>query len=256
MALNLAVKEVMYLRDLLGELGIPPTGPTPVFCDNQATVAISKDPVCTSRTRHVSTYFHWVREQQGKGVISKIPISTNEQAADYLTKMLPTAEFRANCALVGQVMLTSEAAGVPKEGECCDEDLGSAARAAATATTKRLPRDRREVGKTPTGSQLFGRTTWALKGSFGNTATRLFHQQRPGIHLQKCRMTIRHKSRPKGDLKDNQAHVEQYIGPDGETRLGEQQNEALCITLVKESVGDQSLRRIHRQRQEATTGMG
>ena len=184
-ALNLIVKEVMYLRSLFEEFGFPPTGPTPIFCDNMATVAISKDPVCSSRTRHVSTYFHWVREQQNKGLIQVISISTKEQAADYLTKMLPTAEFQANCALVGQVLLIPAPAAAPKEGECYEvQGVAASVRAVLNHSGKLI--GLRQLGRTPTGSRLLGRTTLALRGSFGHNRRTVLSTVRPGFSLNRC----------------------------------------------------------------------
>ena len=160
MALTLTVKEVLFLRSLYEEFHKPPKEPTPVFCDNQAAVTISKDPVSSSRTRHVSTYFHWVRDQQKNKLVAVISISTKQQAADFLTKMLPTKDFYANCALIGQVLVEPEedadlTAAAPKEGKCCK------------------------------ASCTYGRCTMALSQSFVHSAARQFKATQPGLTLQK-----------------------------------------------------------------------
>ncbi|XP_021974345.1 secreted RxLR effector protein 161-like [Helianthus annuus] len=47
------VSEVLWMRWLLQELDIPPKGPTPLFCDNQAARHIANNPVFHERTKHV-----------------------------------------------------------------------------------------------------------------------------------------------------------------------------------------------------------
>jgi len=61
-ALTSGVKECMWLRDLMDEFGVPSPSATLIYCDNEAAVRISRDPVCHSRTKHVSTSFWFVRE--------------------------------------------------------------------------------------------------------------------------------------------------------------------------------------------------
>lgn len=46
-------KEVAYLRQLLTSLGYGPSRPTPFGCDNQAAIAIAKNPQYHSRTKHI-----------------------------------------------------------------------------------------------------------------------------------------------------------------------------------------------------------
>ena len=92
-ALTSGVKESMWLRDLLEEFGAPMALPTPIFCDNEAAVRISRDPVCQSRTKHVSTSFWFVRELQEEKTVRVTSVSTKNQLADYLTKSLTGPVF-------------------------------------------------------------------------------------------------------------------------------------------------------------------
>jgi hypothetical protein len=104
-ALTSGVKECMWLRDLLSEFGVPIDGPTPVYCDNEAAVRISRDPVCHSRTKHVSTSFWFVREQQQTGIVKVTPIPTKAQLADHLTKSLNRPQFESVVQMSGQAIV-------------------------------------------------------------------------------------------------------------------------------------------------------
>jgi hypothetical protein len=89
-ALTSVTKEAMWLRQLLAEFGFSARRPTPIYCDNEAAVRISRDPVCRSRTRHVALSFLFVRQEQAAKRIIVIPIRSAHQIADYLTKPVTT----------------------------------------------------------------------------------------------------------------------------------------------------------------------
>eukprot|EP00975_Prorocentrum_lima_P019425 4089964-Prorocentrum_lima.AAC.1 len=61
---------VLPLRHMLGELGHPVQGPTPVFCDNTGAVALARDPVHPKRTKHIDVRFHFIREKVEGGLIA------------------------------------------------------------------------------------------------------------------------------------------------------------------------------------------
>ena len=59
-----AVKEAIYLRHLLSDLGFPITGPTPIFEDNSACIATTSTHfIIHERTRHIEFKYHYTREQ-------------------------------------------------------------------------------------------------------------------------------------------------------------------------------------------------
>ena len=64
-------------------------GATGILCDNQATIAMSKNPVYHGRTKHIDIRAHFIREQVANGTINLKYCSTKEQVADILTKALP-----------------------------------------------------------------------------------------------------------------------------------------------------------------------
>jgi hypothetical protein len=67
---------------------------TPIFSDNQAVIAISKDLIAHSRTKHIDVRYHYIRElvSSGKTIIDYI--RTEDMTADALTKPLPLLVFK------------------------------------------------------------------------------------------------------------------------------------------------------------------
>ena len=75
------------------EIGHKFPGPTVVYSDNQAAIAIAKTPFCTSAMRHMKIKHHYIKNEvkDGKFVI-KFCI-TEDMIADILTKALPRPLF-------------------------------------------------------------------------------------------------------------------------------------------------------------------
>jgi hypothetical protein len=82
------VKEVIWLRCLLEEIGHEQRCPTPVFCDNKSAIAMALNPVLHGLNKHMRVRWHWLRNEVKRGTIYPIHISTTKQPADMLTKRL------------------------------------------------------------------------------------------------------------------------------------------------------------------------
>ena len=95
MAMTEAAKDVVHLRQLIGDLVGRPKGPTVLWCDNQAAMLLSKTAQFRNRTKHIAVRFHYIRQQEERLVIRTKFIRTDEQPADMLTKNLcgPKLEF-------------------------------------------------------------------------------------------------------------------------------------------------------------------
>jgi hypothetical protein len=100
-ALTAGVKEAVFLRELLAELGHMQSLPTPISVDNQSAVLLSRNPEFHSRTKHIALAFHYAREQQQAGVVDVVSCRTEDQEADFLTKALTPKVFLACRAKVG-----------------------------------------------------------------------------------------------------------------------------------------------------------
>ncbi|CAH9145120.1 unnamed protein product [Cuscuta epithymum] len=93
-AMVVTVSEILWLRWLLRDLSIPQTGPTPLFCDNQAARHFALNPVFHERTKHVEMDCFFVRERVTSGEIQPCCITTTHQIADIFTKALGTDRFQ------------------------------------------------------------------------------------------------------------------------------------------------------------------
>ncbi|CAM8968384.1 unnamed protein product [Rhodiola kirilowii] len=87
-ALAGAYGEALWLVRLLADLGIPTANPVLAYCDNQAALHITRNPVFHERTKHVEIDCHFVRHHVNSGFLSPSSISTADQPADLFTKPL------------------------------------------------------------------------------------------------------------------------------------------------------------------------
>ena len=98
MALSEACKQGYWIRALLGELNryqyLPKSRATPIFSDNQSCIALAKDPIAHSRTKHIDVRYHYIRELVSFGKVAVDYIPTEDMKADILTKPLPFVAFK------------------------------------------------------------------------------------------------------------------------------------------------------------------
>uniref|UniRef100_A0A803MXR3 Retrovirus-related Pol polyprotein from transposon TNT 1-94-like beta-barrel domain-containing protein n=1 Tax=Chenopodium quinoa TaxID=63459 RepID=A0A803MXR3_CHEQI len=80
--------QMVWLRRLLSEVGCEQKQATEIFCDNKATIAMTKNPAYHSRTKHIDIRFHYIRSLAAKKEVELKFCATNNQTADILTKAL------------------------------------------------------------------------------------------------------------------------------------------------------------------------
>ncbi|CAI7880405.1 unnamed protein product [Closterium sp. NIES-54] len=100
MALHYGVKEVVWLRRLLEEIGVCQREPTVMFCDNESAVKLAKNACLHGLTKHIRPKWHWVRRLLDKEVRLEM-VKTQQQAADILTKRLAENEHWKGMKLAG-----------------------------------------------------------------------------------------------------------------------------------------------------------
>jgi hypothetical protein len=95
-----AVKEGLWLRKLLASMNIAvPT--VHIFCDNQSTIKLLKNPIFSARSKHIDVAHHFARERVQSKEVTFHYVSTIEMAADMLTKVLPISKHLACCGMIG-----------------------------------------------------------------------------------------------------------------------------------------------------------
>jgi hypothetical protein len=88
-ALTAVAREVLYLQLLLAELYDSPPTPTPVYCDNQAAIALASNDKFHAQTKHIDICYHFVRAHVKNGTFELRYCPTDDNVADAFTKPLP-----------------------------------------------------------------------------------------------------------------------------------------------------------------------
>jgi hypothetical protein len=83
-----AAKEMIWLQNLLRDLGMSKYAPTTLFCDNQGAISLAKNPTHHAKTKHVDVQLHFIRDHIEKGTIKVEYCPTEDMLADILTKGL------------------------------------------------------------------------------------------------------------------------------------------------------------------------
>jgi hypothetical protein len=84
-----AVKELIWLRQLLTGLGLEINSPTLLHMDNQLAIAIAKNPAFHKRTKHIEVRYHFLKSKVESKEIELAYVPTMDQTADTMTKGLP-----------------------------------------------------------------------------------------------------------------------------------------------------------------------
>ena len=100
-ALANAASEVMWVQNLLLELGIKSNSDPTLFCDNTGATYSCANPVYHSRMKHVALDYHFVREKVQDGSLIVRHFNTFDQLADTLTKPLSRGPFQRLRSKIG-----------------------------------------------------------------------------------------------------------------------------------------------------------
>ena len=79
-------EEIIWLRWLLQDPGVPSTDPTPLHCDNTDTIQITLNLVKFSLSKHIGVDAFFLRDQYGLGTLVPLYVPSEQQLADLMTK--------------------------------------------------------------------------------------------------------------------------------------------------------------------------
>lgn len=99
-ALTEAVKEAIWLKGFVSELGIKVDMPT-VWCDNQGALQLSKNAMFHDRTKHMDVKLYFIRSIVNAKKVEVKYVETLKNGADMLTKVVPGAKFKFCLDLLG-----------------------------------------------------------------------------------------------------------------------------------------------------------
>ncbi|XP_042415174.1 uncharacterized mitochondrial protein AtMg00810-like [Zingiber officinale] len=86
---SLATSQTIWLQRILADLGHHQDEGTVLYCDNKSAIAMAKNPVHHSRTRHIALKHHFIRQAIEDKEIQLEFCRSEEQLSDILTKALP-----------------------------------------------------------------------------------------------------------------------------------------------------------------------
>ena len=93
-----AAKTGQWLRGLLQELQrtyyLGEHLSVPIYSDNTACIALARDPIAHSRTKHIEVRYHYIRQLVAYKKTTLVYLRTEDMLADILTKPLPNIAFR------------------------------------------------------------------------------------------------------------------------------------------------------------------
>ena len=100
-ALTHAAKEALWLRSMVSEIRGEDRKRVAINCDNQGSIALSKDNKYHSRTKHIDIRYHFVREAIEDAKIEVNYVPSEENVSDIFTKPLAKSKFAAFTRMLG-----------------------------------------------------------------------------------------------------------------------------------------------------------
>nr|GEU55312.1 retrovirus-related Pol polyprotein from transposon TNT 1-94 [Tanacetum cinerariifolium] len=91
--LSASCAQVMWMRTQLKDYGFN-YKKIRFYCASQSAIVISCDPVQHSRTKHIHTRYHFIKEQVENRIIELYFVITEYQLVDMFTKALPKDRFK------------------------------------------------------------------------------------------------------------------------------------------------------------------
>jgi hypothetical protein len=69
-------------------MGFPQKPPTVILVDNQACIALTRNPIQQTKNKHYAVKLHYTRDLVLSGTIDLVYVPTDQNSADILTKGL------------------------------------------------------------------------------------------------------------------------------------------------------------------------
>ncbi|XP_042035235.1 secreted RxLR effector protein 161-like [Salvia splendens] len=99
-ALAEAVKESFWLKGILGDFGVKQDS-VEIKCDSASAICLTKHQTFHQRSKHVDVRLHFIRDEVNKGAVRVAKVSTDDNASDMLTKVIPGTKLRYCLELIG-----------------------------------------------------------------------------------------------------------------------------------------------------------
>ena len=93
-AATYAVKEALWLCQLINEVFQPLKELITMYSDSQSAITLTKDGSYHARTKHIDIWYHFIHFVVQEGSVKLIYCPTDEMTADILTKALPNTKVK------------------------------------------------------------------------------------------------------------------------------------------------------------------
>ena len=101
--------EAIFLRNILGELGFPQPGATPIFTDSTGAQAIVSNPCNRACTKHIEIHYPYARQHVAARRLDYRRVKSLENSSDVLTKPFPRAAHSYCAFMIGLDVEASKA---------------------------------------------------------------------------------------------------------------------------------------------------
>ena len=95
-----AATEIVFLRNLLNEIGFKQNGPTILYEDNKSTIDLANGLGKFHKQKHVNVKYHYTKDLVREGVIQVCYCHTEQMIADIFTKALSKAQHKYLVSLI------------------------------------------------------------------------------------------------------------------------------------------------------------
>ncbi|KAM1489804.1 hypothetical protein ACFXTO_033012 [Malus domestica] len=95
------VCELLWVRNLLRDLGFRPKHAMRLHCDNKAAIDIAHNPVQHDQTKHVEVDRNFIKEKLEARLIEVPFIKSEDQLVDMLTKAVTSTVFHSSLSKLG-----------------------------------------------------------------------------------------------------------------------------------------------------------
>ena len=102
-AVSTAVNQALWLRKIFQDMGQKQVETTQVNVDNKSAIAITKNPVCHSKIKHMKVKFHAIRDAEQDKEVKMVYCQLEYQLADIFTKALLKIKFEFLKAKLGMI---------------------------------------------------------------------------------------------------------------------------------------------------------
>ena len=99
-ALTTVAHKVLYLQLLIDELYAVDEIPTPIYCNNQAAIALTSNGKFHSHTKHINLHYHFVCSHIKDGMFTLQYCPMDDNIADAFTKALAHPHLQKLCSLM------------------------------------------------------------------------------------------------------------------------------------------------------------